>query len=220
MSRRLLCLPLLFVPLAPTVAGAAEAPNRSRLAVQLTPEVVKLLGQRIKTSLLNENEGQSAEVRLFATLTDSRLVVARKSMNVETQHWRSNRFGEVRLISNVPCEAFFALDTSQIVCTYYPASKTLKVRWPGCDILTITPDMTEQRKEIKTTGMRFQSTNGGVLRELADEVPDAVRRISRHEFQKCLPGIEEETRSALRELFEDIVRPIDPMIRVQVEPAP
>jgi hypothetical protein len=216
MLRRLLLLSCPLVLSLPAVSVAAEPQKKSGPSVKMSAEVIKLLGQRLKTTLLNENEGQSAEVRLFATLPDSRLVVARKSMDIETQHWRTNRCGEVRLISHVPCEAFFSLDLSRVTCSYNPASKTLTVHWPGLDILTITPDMTEQKKEIKLTGMRFKSLNGGTLRELYDEVPEGVRRVSRHEFQQCLPMLEEETRIALHELFLDIVRPVDPNIRVHI----
>jgi hypothetical protein len=218
--RRLLCLTPLAVLLLPSAAPASEAPSRAGLAVKVAPEVMKLLTRRLRAYVLDESEGQTAEVRLFAALPDGRLVVATRRMDVQTDHWRSNRFGTVWLTSHVPCECFYAIDASRIVCSYNAASKTLTVRWPGVDILTITPEMSEQRKEVKTTGMRFKAMNNGVLRELEGEVPEGVRRVSRHEFGNTVPAVEEETRSALRELFEDLVRPIDPSIRVYVEPAP
>src|SRR5579884_434235 len=182
MFRRLLCVPLLSVLLLPSVA-AAETPNRT---VRLAPEVAKLIGLRLKTLILDEHEGGTTAVQVLPAVPDGNLVVARQRLEVETHHWRTNRFGEVRLVTHTPCEAFFSVDPSRIVCSFDPVSRVLTVRCPGVDILTVTPEMTEQRREYRTTGMRFKGLNGGVFRELEDEVPEGVRRVSRHEFQKAI----------------------------------
>jgi hypothetical protein len=213
MFRRLLCVPLLSVLLLPSVAAAAT-PNRT---VRLAPEVAKLLGLRLKALILDEQEGGSSSVQVFPAVPDGNLVVARQRLDVETHHWRNNRFGEVRLVTHTPCEAFFSVDPSRIVCSYDPLSRVLTVRCPAVDILTITPEMTEQRRDYRTTGMRFKSFNRGVFRDLENEVPEGVRRVSRHEFQKTIPAIEADTRAGLQQFFDDLVRPIDPGVRVYVE---
>jgi hypothetical protein len=214
------CLLALTVAARPAPAQVKASPAgdpKIKIALELAPVIWKIVQPVIEDYVLKTETGQSAEVRIFPTVRDSKLVFARKKMEVHTSHWSNNRFGEIYLDSYTDCEAFYSVDMSKVKCFYYPGKKLLKVLWPGTDILTITPELADRRQSIKYGGMRFSPVNHDVVRGLEAQVPEAVKRCSTDKAKNYLSELDRDAREALLEVFQKAAQKLDPDIEVVVE---
>jgi hypothetical protein len=209
------------VPAAPaqTMKGPLSSDPKIKIALELAPVLWKVIQPIIEEQILGGERGQSAEVAVLPTLRDSRLVFARKKMEVHTSHWQHNRLGEIYLDSWTECEAFYSVDLTKVKCFYYPGKKLLKVHWPGTEILTITPDLAGRRQEVKHGGWRFSPINHDIVRALEGEVPGAVKTWSAEEARRHLSSMDRDARDALFEVFQKAAQKLDPDVEVVVEPA-
>jgi hypothetical protein len=222
-SACVLCVLSVAVAAPPTPAQILKGPltdnPKVKIALELAPVIWKVVQPIIEEQILGGERGQSVEVQALPTLRDSRLVFARKKLEVHTAHWQHNRLGEIYLDSWANCEAFYSVDMTKVKCFYYPGKKLLKVHWPGAEVLTVTPDLAGRRQEVKYGGFRFSPINHDIVRSLEGEVPAAVKRCAADEARRHLSMLDRDAREALFEVIQKVAQKFDPDVEVVVEPA-
>jgi hypothetical protein len=209
----LLALPLLLLLPAP---GPADAPNPKAAAAAA---VVKAAAPWVKKALFDVKTGQSQEVKGLPALADSKLVVARKTLVVRTDHWEASRaLGKASLTATVPCEVFYCVEATRLRCYYHPNKKLLQVAWPAAEVLTVTADLARQKAEFKgTVRRRLALGQAETRRKLEGEVPAAVKRVSWEEARRQSKAVDREVRAELRRLFRELVRELDRDIEVKID---
>jgi hypothetical protein len=215
-SRRffLLALPIVVLSLRAPAPAAAPDPR-----AQAAAAVVKAVAPWVKKVLFDTKTGQATQVRALPALAESKLVVARKALEVRTEHWESSRaLGKATLTSTVPCEVFYCVDSTRLRCYYHPKKKVLQVSWPGAQVLTVTPDLTRQKAEFKgTLRRRLSLGQPETRRRLEGEVPAALKRVSWEEARKHTKEVDREVRAELRRLFRELAREVDRDIEVKID---
>lgn len=165
---------------------------------------------------LNNKEGKSQEVRPFSALKATRMVVSEQSMIVGVMHWHENTFGRAEMHSEVPYKVLYSIDLREVRCSYAPANKILHVLLPPTRIEATAVNHGQIKRRYVFGGMRSWSTSGIKLHFERHLLPDAQGEAEKT-ARKNLPGMDEMSRSSLRPFLTDLVRGIDPDIRIQID---
>jgi hypothetical protein len=215
MSYRTAQLALLLGALALVPASASPLD----LLVSPLPSPTDVIG--VLDALTKKDSSTSVDVKVGATVSQGKLLIARTSVNVAMERSSRNWRGSVLVTMIVPTEISYSINLADIRTEHVrldPKRRALVVTMPKPRVEDVTPQLANLEADSKFKRGRFKRLDADTGRALQNEMlrHDYQAR-ARQEGEGRAEAVREQGRKVLQGFLEKLLRGSAPGVRVIVE---
>jgi hypothetical protein len=214
MSRRALLAAALFALLLPALP--CRAVPLELLGLPSPGDVVKVID-----NLTKKDSDTSVNVKVGATVSQGKLLIARTSVDVQMERSSRNWRGRVVVTMTVPTEITYSVNLADIRAEHVrldPKRKAIVIAMPKPRVEDVTPLLADLKADNTFKRARFKRLDADTGRALQNEMlRHDYQQKARKRGEERIDAVREQGREVLQAFLEQLLRGTAPGARVIVE---
>jgi hypothetical protein len=176
---------------------------------------------RVIDTLTKKDSPTSVNVKVGATASQGKLLIARTSVNVEMERSSRNWRGRVVVTMSVPTAITYSVNLADIRAEHVrldPERKAVVIAMPGPRVEDVTPLLANLKADSTFKRARFKRLDADTGRELQNEMlrHDYLLK-ARQKGEERIDAVREPGRRVLQAFLEKLLQGTAPGARVIVE---